>query len=222
MVNDDWRLEMLDGNAARQWDDFENLMGRRVLGWVGGAAVLTGLVFLLVVAVSRGWVGEEARVLMAGATSLAMVAAGLWMLERRRARDVGLSAAAAGCAGLFATLVVAGPGYGLLPTLGALAGALAAGALTTVLALRWRSQVMGWLGLIGAVAAPLLVDATGDAAIALMLTAYVATAAVGIWQRWHAIAFAAFGLGAYQLLIWIARIAPAGETDAGALAALAV
>ena len=52
---------MLDGGAAQQraWDDFENLMGRRVLGWVGGGAVLTGLVFLLVVAVSRGWVGEK-------------------------------------------------------------------------------------------------------------------------------------------------------------------
>src|SRR5918994_3918278 len=204
MVNDR-RQAMLEGNAARQraWDDFENLMGRRVLGWVGGGAVLTGLVFLLVVAVSRGWVGEEARVLMAGATSLVLVAAGAWMLERRRARDVGLSAAAAGCAGLFATLVVAGPGYGFLPALGALAGAMAAGALTTVLALRWRAQGMGWLGLIGALASPLLVDATGDAATALMLVAYVATAAVGLWQRWHAIAFAAFGLGAFQLLRWI-------------------
>lgn len=211
---------MLDGGAAQQraWDDFENLMGRRVLGWVGGGAVLTGLVFLLVVAVSRGWLGEEARVLMAAATSLALVAAGLWMRERKGARDVGFSAAAAGCAGLFATLVVAGPGYGLVPALGALAGALAAGALTTVLALRWRSQVMGWLGLIGAVASPLLVGAAGDAAIALMLTAYVATAAVGLWQRWHAIAFAAFALGAYQLTAWIAL----SPTDAGALAALAV
>ena len=215
---------MLDGNAAHRdaWEDFENLMGRRVLGWVGGGAVLTGLVFLLVVAVSRGWVGEEARVLMAGATSLVLVAAGAWMLERRRARDVGLSAAAAGCAGLFATLVVAGPGYGLLPALVALAGALAAGTLTTVLALRWRAQGMGWLGLIGALASPLLVDATGDAAIALMLVAYVATAAVGLWQRWHAIAFAAFGLGAYQLLRWIGPTGSSGETDAAALAALSV
>src|SRR5687767_14947983 len=168
MVND-WRPDMVGEDASDTWEDFENVVGRRVLGWMGGGAVLTGLVFLLVVAVSRGWVGEEARVLMAGATSLALVAAGVWMLERRRARDVGLSAAAAGCAGLFATLVVAGPGYGLVAAPGALAGALAAGALTTVLALRWRSQVMGWLGLLGAVASPLLVDATGDAAIALML-----------------------------------------------------
>ena len=185
--------------------------------------MLTGLVFLLLVAVSRGWVGEEARVLMAGATSLGLVAAGVWMLERRRARDVGLSAAAAGCAGLFATLVVAGPGYGLLPALGALAGGARRGHAhhrpRAALALPGSS---GWLGLLGAVASPLLVDATGDAAIALMLIAYVATAAVGIWQRWHAIAFAAFGLGAYQLLLWIVPDRSAGGTDAAALAALSV
>src|SRR5215208_4419098 len=43
----------------------EDLLGGRVLGWIGAVAVLVGLIFLLVLAASRGWIGHEARVLMA-------------------------------------------------------------------------------------------------------------------------------------------------------------
>jgi uncharacterized membrane protein len=198
----------------------EDLLGGRVLGWLGGIAVLTGLLFLLVMAASRGWIGEEARVLMAAVAALALTGAGVWLRERRDLRDVALAAAASGCAGLFAAVVVAGPVYDLVPALVALGAALAVGAATTGLALRWRAQGMGWLGLLGAIAAPVLVGATGDAAIALMLAAYVATAAIGLWQRWHAIAFAAFLLATAQIGVWMA--ADAASRPAATLAALAV
>src|SRR4051794_17655872 len=41
--------------------DLEDLLGGRVLAWVGGAAILAGLTFLLTIAISRGWIGEGAR-----------------------------------------------------------------------------------------------------------------------------------------------------------------
>ena len=197
----------------------EDLLGRRVLGWLGGIAVLTGLLFLLVMAASRGWIGEEARVLMAAAAALALTGTGIWLRERRGLADVALAAAASGCAGLFAAVVVAGPVYDLVPAFAALGAALAVGAATTALALRWHAQGMGWLGLLGAIAAPALVGASGGAAIALMLAAYVATAAIGLWQRWHAISFAAFLLATAQLAVWVDAGA---TTDAAQLAALAV
>ena len=56
--------------AAAQAARLEDLLGGRVLGWVGGFTVLVGLLFFLVIAASRGWIGEEARVVMAGAPSL--------------------------------------------------------------------------------------------------------------------------------------------------------
>jgi len=46
--------------------DLEQLLGGRVLAWVGGAAVVAGLALLLALGISRGWIGEGARTLMAG------------------------------------------------------------------------------------------------------------------------------------------------------------
>ena len=95
-----------------------------MLAWLGGVAVLAGLAFLLTIAVSRGWIGEGARTALAG-DALA-----------RPARHRRLAARAARTAprprwprppsaspGSFATLVVAGPVYDLVPRRVALLGA---------------------------------------------------------------------------------------------------
>ena len=59
--------------AARDAVSLEDLLGGRVLAWAGGLSLLAGLLFLLVVAVSRGWIGEEARTALAAATSLGLL-----------------------------------------------------------------------------------------------------------------------------------------------------
>ena len=119
-------------------EDFEDLLGGRLLAWVGGAAVVLGLCFLLAIAVSRGWLGEVERTLLAGSASLALL----------RPRESGCTATgaaptphgprwSAGIAGLFATAVVASSVYGLvLWRIVALVGSLAVGTTATALALR--------------------------------------------------------------------------------------
>jgi uncharacterized membrane protein len=62
----------------------EGLLGGRVLAWAGGLSLLAGVLFLLVVAVSRGWIGEESRTALAAATSLALLVAGIRAYEHRR------------------------------------------------------------------------------------------------------------------------------------------
>ena len=198
----------------------EDVLGGRVLGWIGGLAVLVGLLFFLVIAASRGWIGEEARVVMAAGASLALLAAGAWLQERRGRGDAALAAVATGVAGLFATIVAAGPVYGLLPSLAALPPAIAVGAVATALALRWEARGIGWLGIAGALASPALVGARGDGAgIALMLVAYAAAGAVMVWQRWHPLALVAFAIAVPQLGWWVADGTP---SPAAAIAALCV
>ncbi len=45
--------------------DLEELLGGRVLAWVGGAAVVLGVVFFLALAIHRGWIDEPTRVALA-------------------------------------------------------------------------------------------------------------------------------------------------------------
>src|SRR3954449_7602786 len=129
--------------------DLEELLGGRVLAWVGGVAVLAGLAFLLTIAISRGWLGEGARTALAAVLSLGLLTAGVYLRERRGRNEAALAAPAVGLAGAFGTLVVAGNVYALVPVWVALAGAFATGAVAIALAVRWRAQAVGWLGLLG-------------------------------------------------------------------------
>src|SRR4051812_25063243 len=57
---------------------WEDVLGGRVLGWAGAVAVLLGVVFLVAVAIGRGWIDEPARIALAFAVSLALLAVGAW------------------------------------------------------------------------------------------------------------------------------------------------
>jgi uncharacterized membrane protein len=182
----------------------EDLLGGRVLAWAGGLSLFAGLLFLLVIAVSRGWIGEEARTALAAAVSLGLLGLGVRVFERRGRTDSALAATAAGIAGLFASVVVAAQVYELIPVTAGLVVAFAVAATATWLAIRWEAPGIAALGILGAVLAPALVGA----GLSLVLTAFLfaATAsAVGVlvWQRWTWLAFATFGLATPQWVGWL-------------------
>lgn len=204
--------------AAAPGSTLEDLLGGRVLAWAGGLAVLVGIVLLLAIAVSHGWIGESARTFMAGAISLALMGAGVWLQERRRRSDAALATVAAGIAGLFVTVTVGGPVYGLLPVGVALALALAAGALAAALAVRWQARGIGALGIIGALLAPVLAGSPSEGStLALLWLAGLSGVAVLVWQRWNWLAVAVFAVSLPQWLWWVENSA----SDAGALLVLA-
>ena len=187
----------------------EDLLGGRVLAWAGGLSLLAGLLFLLVVAVSRGWIGEEARTAMAAATSLGLLVAGIRAYERRGHTDSALAATATGIAGLFASAVVAVQAYELIPALAGLAVAFAVGSTATWLAVRWEARGIAALGILGAISAPVLVG--GELSLAAIAFLFLATAsAVGVllWQRWTWLAFASFALATLQWVGWLLTAEP--------------
>lgn len=204
--------------APRPRASLEDLLGGRVLAWTGGLAVVVGIALLLAIAVSSGWIGESARTLMAGAFALALTGAGAWQQERRRRSDAALAAVAAGIAGLFVTVTVGGPVYGVLPAGLAHALALAAGAIAAAIAVRWRSRGIGALGIVGALLAPVLAGATSDGStLVLLWVAGLSGAAVVVWQRWNWLSVAVFAVALPQWLWWLAAGSP---TAAHALLAL--
>ncbi|HYH89709.1 MAG TPA: DUF2339 domain-containing protein [Solirubrobacteraceae bacterium] len=187
----------------------EDLLGGRVLAWAGGLTLLAGLLFLLVIAVSRDWIGEEARTLLAAATSMALLTLGAHTYERRGHTDSALAATATGIAGLFASIVVAVQAYELIPASAGLALAFAVAATATILAIRWEAEGIAGLGILGAVASPVLVGAElGPATTAFLFLATASAVGVVLWRRWTWLAFATFVLATPQWVAWLVMEAP--------------
>jgi uncharacterized membrane protein len=181
-----------------------DLVGGRVLAWIGGIATLVGIVLFLALAISRGWLTIDARVVGAGIASAALGAAGIWLHGRRGRTEASVVLVGAGTAGLFATLVVAGNVYDLIPPLAAVDASIVVGGLATVLAVRWAGRAIGALGLLGALMSPVLVGAPpGPATTAVVALASGCAVWTVISQRWGWLGLAAVLAAAPQWGWWI-------------------
>ena len=191
--------------GRREWDPtaLSDLVGGRILAWVGGLAVLVGIVLFLVLAVSHGWIGETARVVLAGAASGGLLAAGVWLRGHRGRTEAATTMVGAGTAGLFATLVVAGEVYRVVPPLVCLGGATVVGALATTLAIRWAGRAIAALGLGGALLAPVLVGApSGFATLGVLGVTTVFAMGLAARENWRWLGLGALVLSAPQWAAW--------------------
>ena len=197
-----------DAPAAppRQPPSLEELLGGRVLAWVGGFAVVVGVAFFLVMAASRGWIDETTRVLLAFVGATVLLAAGLYLHERRGRTQAALAAVATAIAALYVTLTAATQLYDLIDPVLALVFAGLVGATAAAIAVRWSEPVVAGIGVLGALLAPVLVDAgTSSASLAFMAIALCSAVGVLLWQRWSWLAVLAFFVSAPQLLVWLER-----------------
>ena len=124
-----------------------------MLAWLGGIAVLAGLAFLLTIAISRGWLGEGARTALAGVLSPACSAPASGCASARtapRPRSPRPPSASPGCSARSSSPA---PVYHLVPTPWR-SPARSRRCRRDRLATRWHAQLMGWLGLLGALFAP--------------------------------------------------------------------
>jgi uncharacterized membrane protein len=171
----------------------EDLLGGRVLAWVGGLAVLIGVAFLFAVAVSQGWIGEGMRTLLAGAGSAALLGLGVWLHEHRGRTDAALAAVATGVSALFVTVTVAAQVYELFPAVLGLLLALGVGSLATGLAVRWEARGIATLGLLGGLLSPVLAGAPPElGTMAILFVAAGCAVAVLMRQQWKFLSFGVF------------------------------
>src|SRR6266496_1208892 len=184
--------------------DLEQLLGGRLLAWVGGVAVVLAAVFFLVMAVHNGWIDETARVVLAFFGSTVLLVAGVWLYELKGKTQAALAAVAAALAALYLSATTATSLYHLVsPTVGLVIAGLI-GAAGTAVAVRWDSRLVAGIGLVGALLAPVLVDAgTSSASFAFMTVALVATIAVLVWRRWSWLAVAVYVASAPQAADWL-------------------
>jgi uncharacterized membrane protein len=184
--------------------DLEELLGGRILGWVGGIAVVIAAVFFVVMAVRNGWLGVDARMELAFAASTALVGFGVWLYERRGQTQAALATVAAGLAALYASDAATTLHYHLLsPSVGlAIAGLVGALALAT--AVRWDSQEIAGIGIVGSLLAPVFVDAgPHTSALVFMTIALLAAVGVVVHRRWAWLAAIAYLVSVPQAASWI-------------------
>ena len=189
--------------VLRPGETLEDLLGGRVLAVLGGLTIFIGVILFLAIAIDRGWIGVEARVALAFAGSTALLAIGLFLYERRGQTDAAVAAVATALASLYGSLTYATAVQDVIgESVGLLVAALI-GASGALIAVRWRSQMVAALGMLGALAAPVLVQ-SGTSSLALAFTAFAlaGTVAVLVWQRWGWLAIGAFVLTAPQLAFW--------------------
>lgn len=199
--------------------EFERVFGGRVLAWIGGFATLLGVIFLMRSAVDSSWFTEEVRALLAAVGSLSLLGFGVWLHERKGQLELGRLLVAVGIPGLYATTVVSTQAYDLIsPVLGLEAAALI-GLIGVAVAVRWSSMLVGSVGILGALAAPIMVGTISEASsIAFVAVALAAGVGVLLWQRWDWLGLGAFVVSAYQLVAWIVEsgfISFEGEPDPG-------
>ena len=162
-----------------------DLVGARALAWAGGGVTLLGIIFFFVLAVDRGWVSEELRVVLGALTSAALYGAALYVRRRYGNMVAALAAAGTAIAGGYATLVAATALYDFLSEPQALLVAAGIAAVGVATALVWDMQMTAALGLVGAMLGPPLVQGettllgVGFAAVVL-----AATVGVGLARDW--------------------------------------
>lgn len=185
--------------------DFEAVFGGQILAWIGGIAILFGAVLFLGMAISRGWLDEETRTIIAAAIALVALFGGIWLHERRGRTEAARALVASAISGLFGTIVVATQAYSLIsPEFGLVFGAAVA-AIGFAIAVRWRSPIVAAVGSLGALASPVLVGVGGTGlSIAFVAMALAATVGILVWQRWDWLALGAFIVSAPQLVAWVA------------------
>lgn len=181
----------------------EEVLGGRVLAWVGGVAILLGIVFLLGIAIDRGWIDEPTRTVLGLLGSTSLLLAGVWLYERKGRTEAALAAVASALSGLYTTVLVGTQIYDLIPAEIGLACAGLVGIVGVALAVRWESMLVAAIGILGALLAPVLVGSgTSGLSLAFMAIALAAAAGVLLWQRWNELSLGAFVISAPQLLVW--------------------
>jgi uncharacterized membrane protein len=180
-----------------------DLLGPRALAIAGGIVTVLGIVFFFVLAVNRGWIGPPGRIALGGIASFLVFAGGLELRRRYGETHAALAAVGAGIAGGYATLLSAAALYDMLPDWGALliAGAIASAGVVT--SLRWGSQILAGIGLIGATLVPVATAAQGGVSpvgTSFVGIVFAATAIVAIRQGWRELLIAGALASAPQIV----------------------
>ena len=183
-------------------EDLERAVSGRGLAWVGGLTLLLGALFFLSLAITRGWIGPEARVVIGLVAGIVVTVLGE-RLMRGGDRVLGPVLVAVGI-GIWNLALIAGTRlYDFIPLWAALLGTAAGALVATAIAIRANAQVIALYGVMTALAAPLLFDVPAARTPMAYLTIVLAgSTAIALARGWAWLPPVAFVLSEIQLFAW--------------------
>jgi uncharacterized membrane protein len=198
-------------SASAKPRDIETALGTRWAVWVGGIALALGGLFLVKYTIEAGVFGPGVRLTMASILGLVMVAGGEFI--RRTGFKVPVQGAAgayipailtaAGAFTLFGAIYAAHGVYGFIGP-GLAFTLLGIVGIATIAAALVHGQALAGIGLLGALATPMLVSSQSPNAWALfgyLAIVLAATGAIARIRHWALLMAAAFvGTGLWTLL----------------------
>ena len=166
--------------------------GSKVVSWIGGSVTLLGIVLLMVLAVQRGWLGPEPRVLVGGGLGLALIAGGLWVHRNPAGRSGAYALAATGVAVLYLDVAAATSLYGLMPQWAGLLVALLVAGGGLLLAGRWNAQFIAIWVIIGcAFCDPFLTHGFTPLLVSFLVVLQIGAMPVQLLRKWPSLALVA-------------------------------
>jgi uncharacterized membrane protein len=185
-------------------EDLERAVSGRGLAWAGGLALLLGALFFFSLAISRGWIGPELRVVIGLVAGLTVTGMGDRLL-RGGDRLLGPVLVAVGI-GIWNLALVAGTrlyDFAFLPAWAALLGAAAGAVVATAIAIRANAQVIALYGMVTALAAPILFGIpSARLSMAYLVVLLVGSTAVALARGWSWLPPVAFVLSEAQFFGW--------------------
>lgn len=165
-------------------------LGGKLTGFIGIGLLLIGVAFMIGYAVNQGWIGPLGRVMMGVGFGVFLLglAERLERSKRRLIKPLVRILSGGGMAVLYLCTFAAFGLYKLIPELVAALLLFASALLTFGLARRYRSEVMAFVGLIGAFLTPLALSSGGvSLPFVLSYIALINLPLLGfaISQSWH-------------------------------------
>jgi uncharacterized membrane protein len=182
--------------------DLERAVSGRGLAWAGGLTLLIGALFFFSLAISRGWIGPEMRVVIGIVAGLVVTGLGD-RLMRGGDRVLGPVLVAVGI-GVWNLALVAGTRlYDFVPTPAALLGAAAGAVVATSIAIRANAQIIALYGMMTALAAPMLFAVpSAQVSMAYLVIILLGSTTVSIARGWTWLPPVAFLLSEVQFWGW--------------------
>ncbi|MEV6603324.1 DUF2339 domain-containing protein [Kutzneria sp. NPDC051319] len=166
--------------------------GSKVVSWIGGSVTLLGIVLLMVLAVQRGWLGPEPRVLVGGGLGLALIAGGLWVHRNPAGRSGAYALAATGIAVLYLDVAAATSLYNLMPQWAGLLIALVVAGGGLLLSARWNAQFIAVWVIIGcALCDPFLTHGFTPLLVSFLVVLQIGAMPVQLLRNWPSLALVA-------------------------------